>query len=70
MLLHARETHWITDEFVQVTVEGITLRLHLCADTMTALGAFGSDLGSAFSKHDNEPCVCSSYRAKGRETDI
>ncbi|KAL0946599.1 hypothetical protein HGRIS_012798 [Hohenbuehelia grisea] len=33
---------------VQVVVNGVRLRLHLCADTLTAVIAFASDLGSVF----------------------
>ncbi|THH20691.1 hypothetical protein EW146_g715 [Bondarzewia mesenterica] len=39
----------------EVSVNGVDLRLHMCADTMTALGAFGSDFGTAFSKQSDEP---------------
>lgn len=32
----------------QVTIDGVDLRLHLCADTMTSVSAFIGDFQSAF----------------------
>jgi hypothetical protein len=39
---------------VQVAINRINLRLHLCADTMTAVTSFTADLNAAFNRSDDE----------------
>ncbi|KDQ33527.1 hypothetical protein PLEOSDRAFT_22057 [Pleurotus ostreatus PC15] len=53
----------------QVTIERIGIRIHLCADTLTAITTFASDLTSVFSppgeqppKRRNQPSVLSKER--------
>jgi hypothetical protein len=48
----------VSDIRYQVTIDGVVLRVYLCADSLGAVTAFVDDFGSVFKPETEDMCVC------------